>query len=313
MDANEIINFTNAQAGHILFRRKVGCLTGCPSGQLDSYRSGTSESTKINDDVEMSVEFLTLLFLVGLGTGFFSGLLGIGGGILLVPALLYLPPLVGGVHMDMKVIAGLTMAQGFVASCSGILGHRKDRHVCWRLVRHMGPAMLVGSAAGALLSVRVPSRILLAMFGVLALTATVLMLLPKGGADADTKSEAVAYSVPLAIGIPFFLGGFLGMVGQSGAFILIPFMLYVLRVPTRLALGSSLGIILFSATAGLAGKLLTGQVVFAPALAILSGSVLGGAAGGLCSGRVPARFLRYALAIIIGGTALRIWYELLFG
>ncbi len=261
----------------------------------------------------MSAEFLSLLFLVGLGTSFFSGLLGIGGGILLVPALLYLPPLFTHSRMDMKVIAGLTMAQGFVASCSGILGHRKDHHVCWRLVRHVGPATLVGSATGAVLSAFVPSDILLAMFAALAFVAAALMLFPKAGADVDTNPEAVTYSVPLAIGIPFVLGGFLGMVGQGGAFILIPFMLCILRVPTRLALGSSLGILLFSTTAGLIGKLVTGQVMLVLASAVLSGSVLGGAAGGLCSGRIPARFLRYALASIIGGTALRICYQLLFG
>ncbi len=261
----------------------------------------------------MTTEFWALLLLLGLSVGFCSGLLGIGGGILLVPALLYIPPLFGAPPMDMKVIAGLTMVQGFAASCSGILGHRKDRHVCRRLVWHMGPAMLVGSAAGALLSARVPSRILLAMFAALALAAAVLMLLPKADGDGATDPEAITYPVPLAIVVPFFLGGFLGMVGQGGAFILIPFMLYVLKVPTRLALGSSLGIILFSTTAGLIGKLATGQVMLAPALALLSGSVLGGVAGGLCSGRVPARLLRYALASVIGGTALRIWYALLFG
>lgn len=260
----------------------------------------------------MPAELWTLLFLVGLGVGFCSGLLGIGGGILLVPALLYVPPLLGAPPMDMKVIAGLTMAQGFVASCSGILGHRRDRHVCRRLVWHMGPAMLVGSAAGSLLSVRVPSRMLVMMFAALALAAAVLMFLPKAEADAATDPNGVTYPVPLAIGAPFLLGGFLGMVGQGGAFILIPFMLYVLRVPTRVALGSSLGIIMFSTAAGLAGKLATGQVAFVPALALLCGSVLGGGAGGLCSGRVPARVLRYALASIIGGTALRIWHGLLF-
>jgi uncharacterized protein len=265
------------------------------------------------EESRMPIEFLTILFLVGLGVGFCSGLLGIGGGILVVPALLYLAPLFSGMQLDMRGIAGLTMAQGVVASCSGLLGHRKERHVCWRLVRHIGPAMVVGSATGALLSVRVPSHTLLAMFAALALVAAVLMCLPRAEADVDAEAEALAYSVPLAIAVPAILGAFLGMVGQGGAFILIPFMLYGLRVPTRLALGSSLGIVLFSATAGLAGKLVTGQVALVPAVALLAGSVLGGGAGGWYSGRVPARLLRYALASLIGGTALRIWYELLLG
>lgn len=261
----------------------------------------------------MPPELWSPLFLVGLGVGFCSGLLGIGGGILLVPALLYVPPLFGFPPMDMKDIAGLTMAQGFVASCSGILGHRRERHVCRRLVWHMGPAMLVGSAAGGLLSVRVPSRTLLLMFAALALAAAALMLLPRADGAEAADPHTVNYPVPLATAVPFVLGGFLGMVGQGGAFLLIPFMLHVLRVPTRLALGSSLGIILFSTAAGLAGRLVTGQVAFAPALALLSGSVLGGGAGGLCSGRVPVRALRYALACLIGATALRIWHGLLFG
>lgn len=261
----------------------------------------------------MAAGFWLLLFLVGLGVGFMSGLLGIGGGILLAPALLTIPPLFGGPALDMKVIAGLTMVQGFAASCSGILGHRREGHVCQRLVWHMGPAMLLGSAAGAILSARVSGRVLLALFAALALAAAGLMVLPKTEADAPTPPETITYPVALAIVGPFLLGGFLGMVGQGGAFILIPFMLYVLRVPTRIALGSSLGIILFSTTAGLAGKLVTGQVAFGPAGALVAGSVLGGGMGGLCSGRVPARLLRYALASVIGGTAVWIWRDLLFG
>jgi hypothetical protein len=261
----------------------------------------------------MAVEFWTLLFLIGLGVGFCAGLLGIGGGILLVPALLYVPSLFGTPQPDMKVIAGLTMVQGFAASCAGILGHRKDRHVCRRLVWHMGPATVAASAVGAVLSVRVPSRALLTVFAALALAAGGLMLLPKPEADGDTDPDAVTYSVSLAVGVSSLLGLFLGMVGQGGAFILIPFMLYVLRIPTRVALGTSLGIILFSTAAGLAGKLVTGQVAFGLALALVAGAGLGGAAGGLFSGRVPARVLRYTLACLIGGAALRIWHSLLFG
>ncbi len=261
----------------------------------------------------MSPELAVLLFLVGLGVGVCSGLLGIGGGVLLVPVLLYLPPWFAGTHLEMATIAGLTMAQGFIASCAALLGHRRDHHVSWRLVRHIGPAMMVGSATGAVLSARVPSQVLLAMFAVLALVAATLMCLPGPEVDREIPREAVRYPVRLAIGVPCVLGGVLGMIGQGGAFILIPFMLYALRVPTRLALGSSLGILLFSTTAGLAGKLVTGQVALGPAVALLGGSLLGGGAGGWCSGRLPARLLRYALACLIAGTALRIWYDLLLG
>jgi uncharacterized membrane protein YfcA len=87
----------------------------------------------------------------------------------------------------------------------------------------------------------------------------------------------------------------------------------VLCVPTRLALGGSLGILLFSTTAGLAGKPVTGQVAFAPAAALLSGSLLGGGMGGWYSGGVSARVLPYALVSLIGGTVLRTWYGHLLG
>jgi hypothetical protein len=92
----------------------------------------------------------------------------------------------------------------------------------------MGPAMLVGSGAGAVLSARLPSRLLLALFAVLALGAALLMLLPRAGPDDEAAPAATTYPVSLAISVPLLLGGLLGMVGQGGAFILIPFMIYLL-------------------------------------------------------------------------------------
>lgn len=165
--------------------------------------------------ISMPASFWALLFFLALGVGFCSGVLGIGGGILLVPALLYIPVLAGVPSMDMKTIAGLTMVQGFAASCAGILGHRKDRHVCRRLVRHMGPAMVAGSAAGAVLSAHVSPRILLAMFAALALAAAALMFLPKADGDGSADPDGITYPVPLAVVVPFLLGGLLGMVGQG--------------------------------------------------------------------------------------------------
>lgn len=79
-----------------------------------------------------------MIGLLGLATGFISGLLGIGGGILMAPLLLYLPPLLGFAPVSMKVVAGLTIVQGLTACLSGALTHRKFHFVSGRLTAWTG-------------------------------------------------------------------------------------------------------------------------------------------------------------------------------
>lgn len=256
--------------------------------------------------------FLTLALLGFIG-GIFSGWLGIGGGILMVPLLLYVPPLLNLNPLDMKEVAGLTMAQGFFAALSGAIVHGRHRFISKRLVLYMGSSILVGSLTGSILSKFVSGRVLLGIFASLALAAAVLMFLPKKENGEGLNSEDVDFNKPLALLIPLFLGFLLGMVGQGGAFILIPVMLYVLRIPTRVTIGSSLGIILFSASAGFLGKLSTGQVPLLFALTLVIGAMAGAQIGGHLSQRTEARTLRLALACIIAFTAVRIGYELLLG
>ncbi|MCK5192959.1 MAG: TSUP family transporter, partial [Desulfobulbaceae bacterium] len=71
----------------------------------------------------------TLLSGLGLITGFLSGLLGIGGGIVMAPLLLYVPPLFGFEPLPMRIVAGLTIVQGLLACISGALSHRQFRMV----------------------------------------------------------------------------------------------------------------------------------------------------------------------------------------
>jgi uncharacterized membrane protein YfcA len=249
------------------------------------------------------------LFAAGSSVGFLSGLLGLGGGIIMFPLLLYLTPALGLEPIGVKAITGLTMAQGFFASLSAAFYYKSEELISSPLVLTFGLSLAASSLAGSLLSSSVPDGSLLFVFAVLALLAAAMMFLPRGHARDETSGEAVSFSRPLAIGIGLVLGFFLGMVGQGGAFITIPVLLYVLRVPLRVALGSTLAIGVISAAAGLLGKAATAQVPPLMAAAMLIGAVPMARLGGVVSKRTDTRYLRWLLALVISGAALKIWLD----
>lgn len=261
----------------------------------------------------MTVSLAITLFVLGVAGGFFSGWLGIGGGIIMAPLLLYVPSLIGVGSLDMKAVAGLTMVQSLFATGSGVLVHRKFQYVSRSLVLWMGTSIAAGSLAGALFSQYLTSRTLLGIFVCLAFIAAFMMLLPKKEPGVEPPASGVTFNRSLAACLSLALGLVGGMVGQSGAFIVIPVMLYVIKVPTRTTIGSSLGIVFMSALAGSIGKLVTGQIDFAMALFCVSGALIGAQLGGLFSIHTGRRVLRGALAALIAATAIRMTIDLITG
>src|SRR6202171_5752071 len=81
-----------------------------------------------------------------------SGLLGIGGGIVLTPVLLYAPGLVGAPALSVKIITGLAVVQAIAGSVLGAARHRAYGNVSTRLVLLMGPPAAIASLIGAFLS-----------------------------------------------------------------------------------------------------------------------------------------------------------------
>lgn len=258
----------------------------------------------------MTSLFLITLFLLGLTGGFFSGLLGIGGGIIMVPLLLYIPSLVGIGAITMKTAAGITMVQSLAGSFSGLLVHRKNKFVHFHLVLYMGSSGIIGSLIGSVFSKHLESEVMLGIFAIMALIATMIMYLLNNDKDDEISVEDITFNKYLAVLVALIVGLLGGIVGQGGAFILIPLMLYVLKIPTRIALGSSVGIAFLSALAGFVGKWSTGQIPFVMALVLVAGSVLGAQLGGYLSKRMNTSGLRLVLNLVITGTALKMWFEL---
>ena len=258
----------------------------------------------------MPFAFYVFLFFAGSVGGFFSGLLGIGGGIVMFPLLFYFPPIFGFDEITVKNITGLTMIQGFFASLSAIWLYNKERLVNKTLALTLGLSLFFSSLIGSIFSKAASDASLLFIFGVLALAASVLMFIPRSYLKDELTEEKVKFHKPTAIFTGIFVGFLLGMVGQGGAFIIIPLLLYALKIPLRVALGSALAIGLFSATAGLAGKIATGQVPFYMAGALLLGAIPSARLGGMVSQKTKTKFLRWLLALIISATAIKVWYDI---
>jgi uncharacterized protein len=258
----------------------------------------------------MDATFFLFLASVGASVGFLSGLLGIGGGIIMFPLLLYVPPVLGISTIDVKSITGLTMAQGFFSAVTALFHYQRNSLVNRPLVLTLGLSLFLSSLAGSLFSKQVADGPLLMVFGTLALIAAVMMLIPRSYHQDEMTEERVSFHRTTAIVIGIVLGFTIGLVGQGGAFILIPMMLYVLKIPLRVALGSTLAIGLFSSSAGLIGKVVTSQVPFLMALPLVLGAIPAARWGSIVGKRTKTQFLRWLLAALILATAIKVWSDI---
>lgn len=258
----------------------------------------------------MTVSLAITLLALGLAGGFLSGWLGIGGGIIMAPLLLYVPSWLGVGDLGMKTVAGLTVVQSLFATGSGVLVHRRFKFVNRSLVLWAGLSIAITSFAGAILSKYVSAELLLGIFTIMAIAAAGLMFVPKHEPEDEPPAETVDFNRGLAAAVFLLLGLLGGLVGQTGAFIIIPVMLYILKIPTRTTIGSSLGVVFLAGIAGTAGKALAGQIDYAMAAVLVAGALAGAQAGGYMSQATGRATLRHILALLILAAAARMIWDL---
>jgi uncharacterized membrane protein YfcA len=256
--------------------------------------------------------YLLIAFL-GVICGFFSGLLGIGGGIIMAPLLLYVPPLLGFETLSMHTVAGLTIVQGLVACISGVIVHKRFNSVSGQLARWMGIAIFIAALLGGAGSEYVSHHVLLLIFGALALLAAILMLKPSAKEKETPVVAELTFSLWRAVSTAGSVGILGGMVGQGGSFILIPLMTSFVHIPTRIAIGSNLAIVMLSTTAGFLGKTITGQIEWLLTIPIVLTVVPATQLGGILSHKVPVAKLRKILGVLIAVAAVRILISAFFG
>lgn len=247
----------------------------------------------------------------GLAASFLSGLLGIGGGIVLTPLLLYLPGIFGATAISVKIITGLTVVQAISGSALGMLRHHTYGNVSTRLVLLMGPPAAVASLIGAFLSRDSSDQLLLGIFAVFSFLGAIFLVLPVRALEVSAADLRV--NQPLAVGLAVVIGGFGGMVGIGAIAFIVAALVYFLKVPARIAIGSSLGIGMFGAVAAFIGKAATAQIDPQLAGIIVATALIGSPLGAWTSVRTRSGILMRLLALVVAIAAIRIAWSAISG
>lgn len=177
-------------------------------------------------------------------------------------------------------VTGISAVQVLFASIGGVWSYRKSGHLNKTLIFYMGIGVLIGSVVGSFGSQSMSEGGVNIVYGILALIAAAMMFIPKKGID-DIPLDQVTFNKWLAAILALIVGLGSGIVGAGGSFLLVPIMLIVLRIPTRVTIASSLAITFISSIGATAGKISTGQVDFYPALIMVVASLIASPLGAM--------------------------------
>jgi len=256
----------------------------------------------------MSLEPL-LIFepaLLGIATGFLAGLLGIGGGMLMVPFITIIltsegyPP-----DYTVKMAVATSLATICFTSLSSVRAHHRRGAVRWPIVALLAPGILLGSLLGAQVAVALPGKALSTLFAVfVAFSATQMFL---------NRRPKPTRTLPGRLGT-FGMGGLIGLlsslVGAGGAFISVPFMTWC-NVKIHDAVGTSAALGFPIAFAGTLGYIWAGQglpqmppgsvgYLYLPGLVVISlASVAMAPLGARTAHRMDIQPLRRLFAIVL--------------
>ena len=283
---------------------------------------------------EMSVNALVLLAM-GAAVGFLSGMFGVGGGFLITPLLIFynIPPAIAVATGANQVIA---------SSISGAIAHFKRGTLDIKLGTMLFLGGMVGSSVGAYvfailrrlgqldLFISLLYVVLLGTVGAMMLVESVNAIRrSRGGATAQLRkpgqhnwihrlplkmrfrTSKLFVSVIPVLGLGTAIGFLAAIMGVGGGFIMVPALIYLLKVPTNVVIGTSLFQIIFvSAYTTVVHATANQTVDVVLAFLLMAGGVAGAQYGAKAGQRLKGEQLRALLALLVLAVALRLAFDL---
>ncbi|MBA7480300.1 hypothetical protein ES707_15750 [subsurface metagenome] len=262
----------------------------------------------------MPIAHIFILLGTGVGVGFASGLLGVGGGFIMTPVQYMLFTNMGmSTDVAMKLAFGTSLLVILPTTASGAWRHHKKGAVWWKAAIIMGSCGFMAAFGGATLATHLPGAVLKIVFGAVILASGIRMLIirPLEG-EQEAKDNPwlwIAWAIPVGI--------VTGMTGLGGGVVAVPVMVLALKFKMHNAIATSLAMIIFTSTGGVVGYIINGLgipnlpaysigYVNLPAWFLLAVTSIGMAqVGAMTAHRLPAKQLRWIFIAVMFYVGLR--------
>lgn len=259
------------------------------------------------------MHFSVLIYpLLGLVSGFLAGLLGIGGGLIIVPALLLIFPYQGfAAAVVAHAAIATSLATVVVTSLIAAYSHHRHGAVDWAIFRKMAPSLFGGALIGAIVTSHLPGETLRVLFGLFALIVAVQM-----GFQLQPASQGRLFATPGLTLVGAVIGMLSALVGVGGGTLTVPFLRWSEVMMQRavatssacgfpIAAGASVG---FSLAAALSGEttLVDSAIYWPAALWIAIASLVAVPLGAQFTHRISVLTLSKIFALILAIIGLRL-------
>jgi uncharacterized membrane protein YfcA len=249
-----------------------------------------------------------LLIILGIVSAAFGSLLGLGGGIIIIPALIYLSPILWGETILTSTAVGTSMIILTFTALSSSLTYIKAKKVdfksAWLFFAFSGPAAL----AGALCTHLFNHDTLQLAFGLFMLLITAVMVtrdymkpltiswkINRSYADTNGEILSFGYSYYTVFALGAGVGFISGLFGIGGGSLMVPAMVILFRYPPHIATATSMFVILLSSIFGSATHSFQGDINWGLVIPIAIGALIGGWLGAKLSNQLSGRKLIWIL------------------
>lgn len=250
------------------------------------------------------------LFLVSVGAGAFGAMLGLGGGIILVPAMTLL------FHVELTAAIAASLVSIVATSCVGVQTYLRAGLTNVNLGARLLIPMVLGAILGGVLGTRISEKMVAALFIILIFYVLFQMIRAAKPAKesvastpAPSSSEIPYHKRPIVYGVSILSGIISALLGVGGGLIQVPLINGTLGYPLRAAIGTS-GF-LIGATAAISALIYLAEGAIIPDLVVpcVLGVMVGAKIGAVMGMRVPTRALRFIFAGVMIYTAIRMYLK----